>query len=47
MFFEMFLPILTYGHEPWVMTKRVPSQVEVSEMSLALSLIRKIRAKNI
>ena len=28
----VFVPILTYGHESWVMTKRVRSQVQASEM---------------
>ena len=28
----VFVPILTYGHESWVMTKRVRSQVRESEM---------------
>ena len=27
-----FVPILTYGHESWVMTKRVRSQVQASKM---------------
>ena len=27
-----FVPILTYGHESWVMTKRVRSQVQESEI---------------
>ena len=28
----VFVPILTYGHESWVMTERVRSQVQASEM---------------
>ena len=31
-FKAVFVPILTNGHELWVMTKRVPSQVLASEM---------------
>ena len=31
-FKAVFVPILTYGHESWVMTKRVRSQVQASEM---------------
>ena len=31
-FKTVFVPILTYGHESWVMTKRVRSQVQASEM---------------
>ena len=29
---SIFVPILTYGHEPWVMTERVVSQVQSTEM---------------
>ena len=28
----VFIPILTYGHESWVMTERMRSQVQASEM---------------
>ena len=31
-FKTVFVPILTYGHESWVMTERVRSQVRASEM---------------
>ena len=31
-FKAVFVPILTYGHASWVMTKRVRSQVQASEM---------------
>ena len=31
-FKAVFVPILTHGHESWVMTKRVRSQVQASEM---------------
>ena len=31
-FIALFVPILTYGNESWVMTKRVRSQVQASEM---------------
>ena len=31
-FKAVFVPILTYGHESWVMTERVRSQVQASEM---------------
>ena len=30
-FKAVFVPILTYGHESWVMTERVQSQVQASE----------------
>ena len=32
-FRTVFVPILTYGHESWVMTERMRSQVQASEMS--------------
>ena len=32
-FRSVFVPILIYGHECWVMTKRVRSQVQVAKMS--------------
>ena len=31
-FKKVFVPILTYGHESWVMTERVRSHVPASEM---------------
>ena len=31
-FKAVFVPILTYGHECWVMTERMQSQVQASEM---------------
>ena len=31
-FKAVFTPILTYGHESWVMTERMRSQVQASEM---------------
>ena len=31
-FKTILVPILTYGHESWVMTERVQSQVQASEM---------------
>ena len=31
-FKTVFVPILTYGHESWVMIERVQSQVQASEM---------------
>ena len=31
-FKSIFIPILTYGHESWIMTERVRSQVQASEM---------------
>jgi len=31
-FKSVFLPTLTYGHESWVMTERILSQVQAAEM---------------
>ena len=31
-FKSIFVPILTYGHESWIMTERVRSQMQASEM---------------
>ena len=31
-FKSVFVPILTYGHESWVMTERIQSQVQSAEM---------------
>jgi len=31
-FKTVFVPILTYGHESWVMNERIRSQVQVSKM---------------
>ena len=31
-FKSIFVPILTYGQESWVMTERVRSQMQASEM---------------
>ncbi|KAK3565649.1 hypothetical protein QTP86_013330 [Hemibagrus guttatus] len=30
---SIYVPTLTYGHEPWVMTERVRSRIQVAEMS--------------
>ena len=38
-FRSVFVPILTYGHECWVMTERGKSQIQVAEMDL----FRKVR----
>ena len=48
-FQTVFVPILTYGHASWVMTKRVRSQVEVSEMRFlrrieGVTLFNKVRS---
>ena len=31
-FKSIFVPILTYGHESWVMTERVQSQIQASKI---------------
>ena len=33
-FKAVFVPILTYGHESWVMTERMRSQVQASEIEV-------------
>ncbi|CAM1312533.1 Uncharacterised protein r2_g2296 [Pycnogonum litorale] len=32
-FKSVFVPILTYGHEPWVMTERTRSRIQAAEMA--------------
>ena len=51
-FKAFFVPILTYGHESWVMTKRVRSQVQASEMRFlrrieGVTLFNKVRSSEI
>ena len=51
-FRSFFVPILTYGHEYWVMTERVRSQVQAVEMFFfrkvrGLSLLDKVKSINI
>ena len=46
------VPILTYGHESWVMTERVRSQVQAFEMRLLqkieeVTLFNKVRSSEI
>ncbi|TWW81097.1 hypothetical protein D4764_01G0009120 [Takifugu flavidus] len=48
----IFVPTLTYGHELWVMTKRIRSRVQVAEMSFlrrvaGLSLRDRVRSSAI
>ena len=48
----VFVPILTYGYEFWVMTKRVRLQVQASEMSFlrrieGVTLYNKMRSSEI
>ena len=48
-FKAVFVPISTYGHESWVMTKRVRSQVQASEMRFlwkieGVTLFNKVRS---
>ena len=48
-FKAVFVPILTYGHESWVMTERMRSQVQVSEMRFlqkieGVTLFNKVRS---
>ena len=51
-FKTVFVPILTYGHESWVMTERIRSQVQTSEMSFlrkieGVTLFNKVRSSEI
>ena len=51
-FKAVFVPILTYGHEPWVMTERMRSQVQASEMRFlrrieGITLFNKVRSSEI
>ena len=51
-FKTVFVPILTYGHESWVMTERVRSQVQASEMRFlrrieGVTLFNKVRSSEI
>ena len=48
-FKSVFVSILTYGHECWVMTERVRSRVQAAEMGLSrkvrgLSLLDKVKS---
>ena len=48
-FRAVFVPILTYGHESWVMSERVRSQVQASEMRFlrkieGVTLFNKVRS---
>ena len=47
-----FFPILTYGHECWVMTERARSRVQAAEMGFlrkvrGLSLLDKVKSNDI
>ena len=51
-FKTVFVPILTYGHESWVMTERMRSQAQASEMRFlrkieAVTLFNKVRSSEI
>ena len=51
-FKAVFVPILTYGHEFWVMTERVQSQVQASEMRFlqrieVITLFNKVRDSDV
>ena len=51
-FIAVFIPILTYGHESWVMTERMRSQVQASEMRFLrrieeVTLFNKVRSSEI
>ena len=51
-FKAFFVPILTYGHESWVITERMRSQVQASKMSFlrkieGVTLFKKVRSSEI
>ena len=51
-FKAVFVPILTYGHEYWVMTERMRSQMQASEMRFlrrieGVTLFNKVRSSEI
>ena len=51
-FKAVFVPILTYGHESWVMTERMRSQVQASESRFlrrieGVTLFNKVRSSEI
>ena len=51
-FKAVFVPILTYGHESWVMTERMRSQVQASEIRAlrrieGVTLFNKVRSSEI
>ena len=51
-FRSIFVPILTYGHESWVMTERMRSQVQACEMRFlrrihGVTLLDKVRSSEI
>ena len=51
-FRSIFVPILTYGHECWVMTERVRFRVQAPEMGFlrkfkGLSLLDKVKSTEI
>ena len=51
-FKAVFVPILTYGQEFWVMTERVRSQVQASEMRFlrrieVITLFNKVRGSDV
>ncbi|KAK3510372.1 hypothetical protein QTP70_005671 [Hemibagrus guttatus] len=41
---SIYVPTLTYGHELWVMTKRVRSRIQAAEMVAGLSLRDRVRS---
>ena len=51
-FKAVFVPVLTYGHESWVITERMRSQVQASEMRFlrkieGVALFNKVRSSEI
>ncbi|CAM1326824.1 Uncharacterised protein r2_g3579 [Pycnogonum litorale] len=51
-FKSVFVPILTYGHEPWVMTERTRSRIRAAEMAFlrrisGLTMLDRVRSSEI
>ncbi|CAM1329864.1 Uncharacterised protein r2_g3900 [Pycnogonum litorale] len=51
-FKSVFVPILTYGHEPWVMTERTQSRIQAAEMAFlrrisGLTMLNRVRSSEI
>ncbi|CAM1301752.1 Uncharacterised protein r2_g1153 [Pycnogonum litorale] len=51
-FKSVYVPILTYGHEPWVITKRTRSRIQAAEMGFlrrisGLTMLDRVRSSEI
>ncbi|CAM1319476.1 Uncharacterised protein r2_g2780 [Pycnogonum litorale] len=51
-FKSVFVPIVTYGHEPWVMTERTRSRIQAAELAFlgrisGLTMLDRVRSSEI